>query len=237
MPDDGYTPRMNNHQMHVLADDLLAALAAEMRSLLGASGDPMMNRVAGAAENWRWECVSCDEAADPVLAIAGNEDLLSCKRHPDGLYYRVGLRSLEEYPPRAGAFTAGNLVHLVAEVDDVSPEVARHMARHDPAFAAAQVGAWRTVISACLTMRSRSSEAWDMAHAILTAAAAAWLEAGQAPPAPAVDGGGDYEDLGAHLRGIRAAVLQLTGGHGMVQVRAETVLGWLDAAEQATGAG
>lgn len=118
-----------------LVASLTAALEAEERVALaacGRDGEP------GQPEHWHWECTEDDTPVDIDLAIAGGEEYLE-----HGEHFRVGLRSVQQYPTRS----VGPLSHLVLSDEEVRPQDARHIARHDPARTLRQVAAHREILN------------------------------------------------------------------------------------------
>ena len=129
--------------MATLAVFVEARLAELERWALAASGE--YGRTATLPEHWRWECTHDDEPLDPELAIASNEEHLIHDHGPDGEWFRIGLRSTEEYPSRVQGM--GPLVHLVLhDAEELEPSVARFIAAMDPARAVAIVEAGRHLL-------------------------------------------------------------------------------------------
>lgn len=94
------------------------------------------DRYTPTGEHWRWECESTDTPAaiDPMLD--------EYVRGVDNSF--VGLRSIEQYPTTWGS----SIPHLViSEQSELSPAVAEHIARHDPARVLAEVAAKRARIN------------------------------------------------------------------------------------------
>jgi hypothetical protein len=127
----------------VTVDDLTAFLSAldeEERIALAASGE-YRREATTAPEHWRWKCEEDDEPLDPDLAIAGGEEFLG---HDD--HYRIGLRSVETYPSTVPGMRP--LEHLaLGGCEEVAPQVARHIALHDPARALREVAAKRAILA------------------------------------------------------------------------------------------
>jgi hypothetical protein len=123
-----------------MTDDLLVFLRARLeedeRIARAASGRD--DHPASEPERWHWECSEDDGPLDPDLAIASGDEHLE-----HGEHFRVGLRSVEEYP--AGSF--GPLPHLVIDAEEVRPQDARHIARHDPARVLREVEAKRVILA------------------------------------------------------------------------------------------
>ncbi len=123
-----------------LDEDERFALAASAREL--GEGDPVPG-----GEHWRWECCKDDTPVDPELDIANGE--MYALSHDEAVYhgcggYEMGLRSVEQYP----TMSVGPLPHLVLSADEVSPQSARHIARHDPARVLREVEAKRAILAA-----------------------------------------------------------------------------------------
>lgn len=114
---------------------LAARLDDDERVALAASGE--YSRQATTAEHWRWECCEDDQPLDVDLAIASGQEFLEHDEH-----WRVGLRSTETYP----SAHVGELEHLVISDEEVTPQVARHLARYDPARALREVAAKRAIV-------------------------------------------------------------------------------------------
>lgn len=93
------------------------------------------DRANGEPEHWRWECAHDDTPLDVDLAIASNDEYLEHECHAG-----VGLRSVVDYPSSAGMYG-----HLVIDGEEVRPQDARHIARHDPAQVLAEVAAKRAI--------------------------------------------------------------------------------------------
>jgi hypothetical protein len=163
--------RMSAGQMERLAERITAALDDEDRCAMAACGPR-----AAAPEDWRWHCPHDDTPLDPELAIAGNRKILY---HPGGGdrsgcgRYGAGLYSEQQYPSRHVG--GRGIPHLaLIGVEDLAPQVARHIQRHDPAAAVAATAAWRGVLAAAVPMAGRADDAGGLADAVLRAAAAAW---------------------------------------------------------------
>lgn len=101
-------------------------------------------------EHWRWECCEDDEPLDVDLAIASGHEILT-----HGEHWRAGLRSVEQYPTHS----VGPLSHLPIDAEEVSPQVARHLARHDPASTARAVESSRLLIAEILSYRHDYNDA------------------------------------------------------------------------------
>jgi hypothetical protein len=125
-----------------LTEFLAARLDEDARSALAASSE--WDRQAAEPEHWRWECSEDDTPLDVNLAIASNAEFLD-----HGEHFRVGLRSLESYPSTSVP-EMRPLVHLVISDEEVSPQVARHIARHDPARVLREVEAGRRLVMALI---------------------------------------------------------------------------------------
>ncbi len=98
-------------------------------------------RAGGEPEIWRWECTHDDLPLDVDLAIAGNAEFLE---HAD-CWAPIGLRSVARYPaPSVSGMTYG---HLVLGAEEVAPQDARHIARHDPARVLREVAAKRKILT------------------------------------------------------------------------------------------
>lgn len=111
-------------------------LEEDERVAMAASSE--YSRPATVAEHWRWACTEDDQPVDPDLAIASGQEFLG---HGDD-HIRAGLRSIEAYPS-----IVGPLLHLVIDGEEVTPQVARHLARFDPARVLRDVAAKRAVIT------------------------------------------------------------------------------------------
>lgn len=133
-----------------MTDPLLVFLNARLnedeRIALAASGE--WGREAQVAEHWRWVDSASGKPVDVGQAIAANEEMLDSAAP-------VALRSAETYPT---AFV-GPLPHFVINAEEISPLVARHVARHDPARVLREVAAKRKIINehAAVTRLAESS--------------------------------------------------------------------------------
>jgi hypothetical protein len=169
------TDRLTAAQMHRAAALILAALNDEDRAAMAACGRP--GQPAAEPETWRWHCAHDDTLLDPGLAIAGNQEILY---HPgDGTRsgcgsYSAGLYSDQQYPAMGGR----GLCNLaLTDVQDLTPQVARHIQRHDPAATVAATAAWRDLLAAAMPMAGRADDAGGLADAVVRAAAACGVAA------------------------------------------------------------
>jgi uncharacterized protein DUF6221 len=126
---------------------LAARLEEDERIAMAATGQDW-GQPAERPEHWRWECAEDDKPVDVDLAIASGQEILE---HGD--HYRIGLRSTEEYPS-----SVGPLSHLIIDGEEIRPQDARHIARHDPARVLREVAAGRQLLSDYEEARTSNAE-------------------------------------------------------------------------------
>jgi hypothetical protein len=115
-----------------------ARLDEDERIAMAACGTGYPRQVPDKPEHWHWECADDDEPVDPDFAIANAAEFLE---HGD--HYRIGLRSAERYPSSIDI----DLCHLVLDGEEIEPQDARHIARHDPARVLREVAAKRRILA------------------------------------------------------------------------------------------
>lgn len=166
------------------ASRLETGLEEDERVALAASSE--YDRAATEPEHWRWECDTDDTPVNPDLAIAGGEEFLghNDEHHRYYPHYRIGLRSTESYPSRVPGMRP--LVHLALNgCEEVTPQVARHITRHDPARAVRLAAAHREILAAYHAADGNSPSdrmrgRWDALHEVIQALAGVY-----APERPA----------------------------------------------------
>lgn len=86
-------------------------------------------------EHWRWECTD-DEVVNPNTDV----EYMECSHE----HFAMSLRSVEQYPYRSFA-GEGPSIHLSTD-SELTPTVAGHIARHDPARVLAECEAKRRIV-------------------------------------------------------------------------------------------
>lgn len=119
-------------------EDLIAklevAISADEQWAVAASTS--WDAITATGEHWHWECSHCDTD----IEIEPLDEMMRCPRCGS---YGVGLRSVEEYDSRS----VGMLAHLALQgTEEVSPTVAGHIIRHDPARVLHDVAAHREIL-------------------------------------------------------------------------------------------
>lgn len=130
-------PQPDQTSTEAMVEFIRTQLDDDERWALEASRLKYGGEVVSTGVHWHWECGDGDEelTPDPML-----DEFLECPTHES---VSVALRSREEYET---SYVGRLSQHAMPTVEEVSPAVAGHVARHDPARALAQVAAHRAIL-------------------------------------------------------------------------------------------
>lgn len=129
--------------------DFLLARYAEDEAVAREASRHYQEPIVEGGEHWRWECRD-----DEVVVPNFDMEFMQCS-HED---WSMSLRSVEEYPYRSIP-GVGPSIHLSLE-SELSPVVAAHITRHDPARVLADIAAKRAVVE--LHGPTRDNRAFSM---------------------------------------------------------------------------